>query len=197
MSIQLTLKNPLAWRANVAKADPTEMLDRLIESISADPKQIQFIKYGKCSSMARLGEFKPRWHGDLYPQQRLLLGTLLAPGVAIHLLVVARCLKDDPWPAVYLELAGNDHVMVSRRLDDDQTPFRDWDDALDHPQTRHAFTALERAATGNQSRLSLKACLPWLVCLLTLGLASLLVLGNSGPADFSVSAVAPGSAIAD
>jgi hypothetical protein len=32
---------------------------------------------------------------------------------------------------------------------------------------------------------------------LTLGLASLLVLGNSGPADFSVSAVAPGSAIAD
>lgn len=197
MSLQLTLKSPFVWRAKAAKADAAEMLDRLIESISADPRQIQFIRYGPCSSMARLGELKPRWPGDLDTQQRLLLGTLFAPGVAIHLLAVARCLKNDPWPAVYLELSNDDRVIISRRLDNDRTPFRDWGDALDHPQTRGAFTALERAAAGKSSRLSLKACLPWLAGLLALGLASLLVLGPSSPAHFSVSAWATGSAIAD
>lgn len=191
MSIQLSLNDPFAWRGQAASGDAIEMLDRLIDSISADPKQIQFTEYGQCSSMARLGELKPRWRGDLDPQQRLLLGTLLAPGVAIHLLVTARCLIDDPWPAVYLELTSHDRVMVSLRLDNDQTPFRDWDDALDHPQTRITLAALEQAAISKQSRLSVKACLPWLAGLLALGMASVLALGASGPTNSSGSAVTP------
>ncbi|MEY3666348.1 MAG: hypothetical protein RLZZ153_2530 [Pseudomonadota bacterium] len=184
MSTQLTLKNTFPWRAEGARASATEMLDRLVESTSIDPKQIHFVRHGKRTSMARLGELRPRWEGDLEPQQRVLLGTLFAPGVAIELSAVARCLKNDPWPAVYLELASNDRVVVSRRLDDDRTPFKDWDAALDHPQTLHALTTLERAAADGQSRLSLKAYLPWLLGLLTLGMTSLLLVGAGIPAQF-------------
>ena len=189
MSIQLTLKNPFAWRA---KADAVRVFDRLIESISADSKQLQFIKYGKACSLSVPGCVSVRADGEQTQPPRLVLATLLVSGTAIHLLAIARRHEN-----IHLELASNNCVMASLRLGDDSDPVYKWEEVWDHPQTRSALEVFERAAQRSGSRFSLKAWLPWLVCLFGLGVSALLALGAGAAGNAAASATRPAPAAVD